>query len=138
MWPVDKIALKIYKTGSFLFRKHLILKSEKSPLAMTLYWMHARVLWIIVLKQVLFFFNKTKSQRYRQGNHDWFNASSPVYKMVIKKNYTCHLSMEIRIFVDNQEYPKILVKNMEMMFKKLNSWRSLYYHVYSKVCKRLI
>lgn len=29
--------------------------------------------------------------------------------------------MEIRIFVDNQEYPKILVKNMEMMFKKLNS-----------------
>lgn len=31
------------------------------------------------------------------------------------------LSMEIRILVDNQEYPKILVKNMEMMFKKLNS-----------------
>lgn len=125
MGPVDKTAFKIYKTGSFLFRKHLILKSEKSPLAMTLYWMHARVLWIIVLKQVLFFFNKTKSQRYRQDNHDWFNVSSPVYKMVIKKNYTCHLSMEIRIFVDNQEYPKILVKYMEMMFKKLNSWRSL-------------
>lgn len=60
--------------------------------------------------------NKTKSQRYRQGNHDWFNVSWPVYKMVIKKNYTCHLSMEIRILVDNQEYPKILVKNMEMMF----------------------
>lgn len=34
----------------------------------------------------------------------------------LKKNYTCHLSMEIRILVHNQEYPKILVKIMEMMF----------------------
>lgn len=129
MWPVDKIALKIYKTGSFLLRKHLILKSEKSPLAMTLYWMHARVLWIIVLKQVLFILNEAKSQRYRLVNHDRLNVSSPVYKMLILYIYSCNLSKEICILVAHQDYHKILVKNENNVKEKTNlqlkSWPSL-------------